>query len=207
MKTVLPRPLFVLTTTISLVLLMGISVASAGTTLHVGSGQVYATIQAAIVAASDGDTVLVDPGSYNESINFVGKNITVESTDPTHPENTIIDGNGLRLRTVIFNHGETSLATLRGFKVINTSKDKNAADIYIASSSPTISQCLLLTATSGVYGYSGSPTISSCTFDGNRYGIYSNSGDFFSSTAHSRRSSFAEYGKTMSAGLSSAMPR
>ena len=40
-------------------------------TIHVPADQV--TIQAAINAASNGDTVVVEPGTYVEKINFLGK--------------------------------------------------------------------------------------------------------------------------------------
>ena len=49
----------------------------------------YPTIQEAIDAAMDGDEVEVHPGTYNETINFLGKAISVYSTDG--PDVTIID--------------------------------------------------------------------------------------------------------------------
>jgi len=43
----------------------------------------YATIQSAIDAASDGDTVVVYPGVYPDDFTFYGKAITVRSTNPS----------------------------------------------------------------------------------------------------------------------------
>ena len=52
----------------------------------------FPTIQEAIDFAVDGDEVEVHPDIYNETINFLGKAITVRSSDG--PEVTIIDGTG-----------------------------------------------------------------------------------------------------------------
>lgn len=76
----------------------------------------YATIQDAIDAASNGDTVRVSPGTYNERIDYLGKEITIESTDG--PEQTIIDGGGLG--TVVTMHvGADQAPALRGFTIRN----------------------------------------------------------------------------------------
>ncbi len=49
------------------------------------------TIQAGIDVAVNGDDVVVAPGTYFETINFLGKAITLRSSDG--PEVTIIDAN------------------------------------------------------------------------------------------------------------------
>ena len=62
-----------------------------------GSGD-YAAIQAAVDAASPGDTVLVYPGRYFENIGFQTNNITLMSLEgvtgePAYIDSTVIDGN------------------------------------------------------------------------------------------------------------------
>ena len=70
------------------------------------------TISAAINVASDGDTVLVAPGVYNETVNLRGKAITVASTKGR--DSTIIDAQGIST-CVMFTMGETNKTVLRGF--------------------------------------------------------------------------------------------
>src|SRR5262249_12850331 len=81
--------------------------AAAQNTIHVPADQ--PTIQAAINVASPGDTVLVAPGSYVENINFLGKAITVTSSDGA--ASTILDGGGVK-SVVTFNSAESSGSVL-----------------------------------------------------------------------------------------------
>ena len=84
--------------------MVGLS-SAAGETLQVPSE--YATIQSAISAASDGDTVLVAAGQYDEQINFLGKAIHVVSSDG--PEATIIRGSSAGVVTFANFEGDDSV--------------------------------------------------------------------------------------------------
>ena len=90
--------------------------------IHVPADQ--PTIQAGINAAGNGDTVLVDTGTYYENINYKGKAIMVASHfllygDTNHINNTIIDGSQPvypdSAACVMFVHEEDTTSILSGF--------------------------------------------------------------------------------------------
>ncbi len=79
----------------------------------------YSSIQQAIDASTDGDTVIVAPGLYFERINFNGRNIVVTSTDPNDSRivgYTILNGDG-EGSVVTFENRETNAAVLTGFTI------------------------------------------------------------------------------------------
>ena len=102
-------------------------------TIHVPQDQ--PTVQAAINAASNGDTVLVADGTYHESINFLGKAITVKSVDGA--SKTTLDGGGTDT-VVTFSDGEGAGSVLEGFTVTNGYSQYSGSGIYIAGAAPTI---------------------------------------------------------------------
>jgi len=134
--------------------------------IHVPADQ--PTIQAAINAAVNGDTVQVSPGTYVENINFLGKAITVAGDQTTlGPQTTIIDGshNG---PVVTFASGEGPQSVLTGFTIRNGSAHVSPAydggGIRISSSSPTVVLNIVtnndaVSAGGGISSSFGSPLI------------------------------------------------
>jgi hypothetical protein len=101
----------------------------------------YPSIQTGIDSASVGDTVLVQPGTYVENINYNGKNITVASlflttADTSYISQTMIDGDSITC-VVNFVNGENSKAVLMGFSITN-GLDYNGGGINCLNSSPSL---------------------------------------------------------------------
>jgi parallel beta-helix repeat protein len=139
-----------------------------GVTLEVGEGKPYATIQSAINATSNGDTVLVYYNSdyyHFEDINFLGKAITVKAVNG--PEKTIIGGGYYNV--VTFENGEGPGSILDGFYIYSGMK----RGIYCNGSSPTITNCIISgdNDSIGIYCSNADPTITNCTIR-NNYGSY-----------------------------------
>lgn len=131
----------------------------------------WPTVQSAIDAASDGDTVCVATGTYVENLDFGGRNLTVLGVDGT--DTTILDGSAdweLLLPTVTFQSGEGADAVLDGFTVTGGTTTGQGGGIRILDSSPTLRN-LVVTGNSawdyaeaggggGIYARGGAPTLS-----------------------------------------------
>jgi hypothetical protein len=109
----------------------------------------FSTIQAAISFSSDGDTVLVQPGTHLGGVNFIGRSIVVGSMhmltgDESYIESTIIEGGaGRGSNAVIFDSGETELAELIGFTVTAGTASSGGGIHCSSSSSPTLSYLIV----------------------------------------------------------------
>ncbi|MCK4338735.1 MAG: right-handed parallel beta-helix repeat-containing protein, partial [Candidatus Cloacimonetes bacterium] len=107
----------------------------------------YSSIQEGINASSDGDTVLVQPGSYIENINYNGKNIIVGSLflttqDTTFISQTVIDGNQDG-SVVTFENEENPESVLCGFTLINGNGNtifgsRSGGGVFCNNSNPSL---------------------------------------------------------------------
>ncbi|MEO6304069.1 MAG: T9SS type A sorting domain-containing protein [Bacteroidia bacterium] len=163
----------------NLILLFSIVVSSNSFSTIINVPANFSTIQGAINASVNGDTVVVAPGTYFENINFRGKNIVVTSQyylaqNVSFISSTIINGStplfADTASCVIFNHNETSAAMLQGFTLTGGKGSKwvdihgagtyrEGGGILIELCSPTIKHNLitnnLVTNATGVSGTGG----------------------------------------------------
>ncbi len=155
---------------LALMLVTGLAFAS---TIHVGPNQPWTTIQSGINATINGDTVIVEDGTYtgsgNKNLDFAGRNIVLMSE--TGPEYCIIDCENSG-RGFYFHSGETSAAQVIGITITHGSSSMGGG-VNISSSHPTFNQCIIASNLSsgsyggGVYILNGDPTFKNCTIYGN----------------------------------------
>ncbi|MBN1844671.1 MAG: right-handed parallel beta-helix repeat-containing protein [Sedimentisphaerales bacterium] len=134
------------------------------------------TIQGAIDAAADGDTILVDPDTYHETINFLGKAVRLTSVS-MNPADTVIDAwGGLHVVQCVTGEGDDTI--LEGFTITGGNAsgtvfpDNCGGGMYNYNSSPFVNNCLFTsnaasTFGGGMYNSGGSPKITYCTFSMN----------------------------------------
>ena len=164
--------------------------ASAQTTWYVdvngtppGSGTLadpYTSIQHAIAqpATEGGDTILVAPGTYAESLDLLGKAITVRGTAGASA--TIVDAGGSG-SVATFVNGEPSVTVLEGLTLTGgegtgTFPFTSGGGIYCVGSSPSLVDLVvrnnIATTAPGVYLESSFARFDGCVIDDNEYPPY-----------------------------------
>ena len=137
------KSISILLCSVSVVFCEQVSVDTSGSDSS-GDGSVtspFRTIQFAIEHnnTSDGDIILVGPGTYTENINFRGKDITVGSLtlttgDKSYVSETIIDGgsptNADSASVVSFVSGETSSSGFASWLLLLNNRINNAINQY-----------------------------------------------------------------------------
>jgi Tol biopolymer transport system component len=117
----------------------------------------FVTIQKGLNTAGNRDTVLVYPALYREGVDFLGKAVTVQGV-ATSAGVAVIENPGDF--AVSFYNGEEPNSILKNFVVQNS-----FIALFIAGSSPTISNLTIIGNNYGVKCYAGSdPAISNCIF-------------------------------------------
>ncbi len=132
------------------------------------------TIQMAIEMAQPQDSILVAPGTYAESINFLGKAITVRSVGG--PDVTTIDGTGQLGSVITCASGEGPDTLLDGFTITGGSGSLISGTRYGGGmlnyfSNPTVLNCNFLnngaTRGGGVANYKADTRMINCKFFSN----------------------------------------
>ncbi len=169
----------------------------------------FCSIQTAIDAAVDTDEIVVAPGTYFETINFLGKAIWLHSSDGA--EVTTIDGTG-NLHVVQCVNGEGSDTVLSGFVITGGNADDFPSDdhgggMYNSRSSPTVLNCSFIGNTAsnlggGMYNRDGSPTVNNCTFSGNTASL---GGGMFNNNSNPTVSNCVFIGNTATASSGGGM--
>ncbi len=149
----------------------------------------YSTIQQALNSSIVGDTILVQPGIYNENIDFYEHNIILGSLfiltgDSSYMYTTIIDGD-YSGSVLLFNGSQDSTTIITGFTIRNGQNDNGGA-ISCLESNPTIRDNYIINNSAsekggGIYCENSYPKIENNIFSGNISannggGIYSISG-------------------------------
>ena len=179
----------------------------------------YQTIQNAIDISSNGDSILVAPGVYYESINFEGKSIVVSSLyliedDSLLIGSTIIDAEESG-SVATFSNNESEETILQGFTLQNgigndEDPDQNGSyytyggGIYCQGSDPVIKDCIIRNNTAneggggGIFCYNASPLLTGCSIIGNQtddvggglYSRYQSSPEFYDCTFSGNNAEF-----------------
>jgi hypothetical protein len=102
--------------------------------------QEYTTIQSAIAAAADGDEIVVSPGTYDEQLNLLGKQIVVRSL--LGAELTVIRGSASAGSVITCSTGETNATVIQGFRITGGAAAQGGGLWCSGSAAPTVRDCI-----------------------------------------------------------------
>ena len=168
------------TVILSSIILIGLAATCSAATIIVdvnGDGH-FETIQAAIDDANEGDTIEIWPGTYtgdgNRDVDFLGKALTIRSTDPNDPDivaATIIDCNSTTddfYQGFYFHSGEDANSVLNGLTITNGCFYSGGGICCENNSSPLINNCIIINNQGGgIYLSGSSPSITNCVITRN----------------------------------------
>jgi uncharacterized repeat protein (TIGR01451 family) len=139
---------------------------------NVNTGETYGSINAAINEANHGDTIIVNPGTYNETITMksgvkiygAGAEVTVISGDGSGP---VVRARGAEIM---------SDAIIAGFTIVGGKADYGGG-IYINNASPTVENNIIRNNSAayfggGIYMDGGLPTIRNNVIAGNSAAVF-----------------------------------
>ncbi len=182
--------MFRLTMVLVSVCILAVPFAAWSTTLYIdqGGGGDYTTISEGIVAASEGDTVLIAAGTYtgtlNTDLDFEGKSLLVISE--SGPEVTIIDCEyaGPSRRGFFFHSGEDTTSIVDGL-TITWGVAPSGGGINCTGASPLVRNCVFTHCGvgygGGMYFNNSNAIVRNCRFENNN--VFVSGGAFFCDNA------------------------
>ena len=131
------------------------------------TGCAYSTIQDAVAAASNGDEIVVAPGTYTSTqdghvVNMPDQAVTLRSSDPTNPSvvnSTIIDGQNAR-RGLYCDSTTSTNTIIEGFTFVNGLGNSDGGGMLL-DASITVRNCVFQNNSAGYAG--GGLRISNCS--------------------------------------------
>ena len=135
-------------------------------------GADFDNIQDAVDAASDGDEILVYPGTYTSAgtvvVQLANKSIVLASAGGA--EVTLIDGQNVRRGLETWGSGNTS--QIAGFTFVNGYDSVQAGGVFLGSGNQHLIDCRIVNCSAGSQGgglgsQSSHAVIESCTFEDN----------------------------------------
>ncbi len=121
-------------------------------------------INSSVFHAEIGDILELQPGTFSETIHFIGKSITLVSTNVNNPAATVISAAQVTDDVITFDSSNSSNAKINGVTITG-----GKYGIYCRFASPDIENSIIEGNTSsGIFlAQSGSPNITNCVIQNN----------------------------------------